>query len=43
LTQQSKKRRNAKNPNPKRPENPGHNEMTKPTDNGYRGEGRFPT
>jgi hypothetical protein len=34
--QQSKKIQNAKDPNPKHPENPGHDEKTKPTDNRYR-------
>ena len=32
-----------KAPNPKHPGNPGHNEKTKPKDNRYRQEGRFPT
>jgi hypothetical protein len=31
-----------KDPNPKHPGNPGQNEKTKPKDNRYRGEGRFP-
>jgi prefoldin subunit 5 len=31
-----------KAPNPKHPGNPGHNEKTKPKDNRYRREGRFP-
>ena len=30
-------------PNPKHPGNPGHNVKTKPKDNRYRQEGRFPT
>jgi hypothetical protein len=42
LTQQSKKIQKAKAPNPKHPRNPGHNETTKPKDNRYRREGRFP-
>ena len=32
-----------KAPNPKHPGNPGHNEKTKPKDNRYRRELRFPT
>jgi hypothetical protein len=32
-----------KDPNPKHLGNPGHNEKTKPKDNRYRQEGRFPT
>ena len=32
-----------KDPNPKHPRNPGHNENTKPKDNRYRLEVRFPT
>jgi hypothetical protein len=32
-----------KSPNPKHPGNPGHNEKTKPKDNRYRRELRFPT
>ena len=31
-----------KDPNSKHPENTGHNEKTKPKDNRYRREGRFP-
>ena len=31
-----------KAPNPKHPGNPGHNEKTKPKDNRYRRERRFP-
>jgi hypothetical protein len=38
---QSKKMQRA--PNPKHLRNPGHNEKTKPKDNRYRREGRFPT
>ena len=33
LAQQSKKIQNAKDPNSKHPENPGHNEKTKSMDN----------
>ena len=36
LTQQAKKCKLQKNPNPKHPGNPGHNEKTKPNDNWYR-------
>ena len=32
-----------KDPNSKYPGNPGHNEKTKPKDNRYRRERRFPT
>jgi hypothetical protein len=32
-----------KAPNPKHPRNPRHNEKTKPKDNRYRREWRFPT
>jgi hypothetical protein len=32
-----------KDPNPKHPENPGHNEKIKPKDNRYRRQQRFPT
>ena len=32
-----------KNPNSKHPGNPGHNEKTKPKNNRYRRERRFPT
>jgi hypothetical protein len=32
-----------KDPNPKHPRNPGHNEKTKTKDNGFRREVRFPT
>jgi hypothetical protein len=32
-----------KDPNPKHPGNPGHNEKTEPRDNKNRREGRFPT
>ena len=32
-----------KDPNPKYPGNPGHNEKTKPKNNWYRQEGRYPT
>jgi hypothetical protein len=32
-----------KGPKPKRPGNPGHNEKTKPKDNRYRREKRFPS
>ena len=31
-----------KDPNTKQPENPGYNEKTKPKDNRYRREQRFP-
>jgi hypothetical protein len=41
LTQQSKKIQKA--PNPKHPENPGHNENMKPKDNRYRRELRLST
>ena len=30
-------------PNPRHPENPAHNEKTKPKDKRYRREGIFPT
>jgi hypothetical protein len=33
---------NEKTPYPKHPGNPGHNEKTKPKDNRYRREQRFP-
>jgi hypothetical protein len=32
-----------KDPNPNHPGNLGHNEKTKPEDNRYKQEGRFPT
>ena len=32
-----------KDPNSKQPGNPGHNEKTKPKDNRYRREPRFPS
>ena len=32
-----------KDPHPKHPENPGHDEKTKPKDNRYRQDGRFTT
>ena len=46
LTQQSKKMKKYKKqkaPNPKYPGSPGHSEKTKPKDNRYRRECRFPT
>ena len=41
--QQLRKHKMQKDPNSKHPGNPGHNEKTKPKDNSYRRDRRFPT